>query len=299
MKIEDDLWYIRSTHLVQLAQSKKALHMKAIISHDTDHITVSEHLLKDAIIPKFLTRMHIELLNGKITIREYLLRWGDFFKNKWQNIDEVITFNNINQVPSSFFIAVNRGIGLNYSNQAAMLWIDQMRQRRCEIGLHGIEFDNLESIQRERELFASLSGSADFGIRMHYVRNSEQTYRFLEQAGYRYDSTVFGFKNPYRIGRMWEFPFQIMDGWVIEDGKRWQSRTLRQSKESTMRIIDKAKAADLQYLGIDFHDRYFSRSFNTWLEWYMWLVEYLKANKIEFVNFNQAIAELEAHEKVS
>lgn len=267
--------------------------MKAIISHDIDHITVFEHLFKDAIIPKFMTRMHIELVNGKISMREYLLRWTDFFKNKWQNIDELITFNNINRLPSSFFIAVSKGIGLNYSNTAALLWIDQMKSRRCEIGIHGIEFESFDSIQKEFELFRSLSGNDQFGIRMHYVRNTADTYSLLEKAGYRYDSTVHAFKNPYKIGAMWEFPFQIMDGWIIEDGKKWQSLDLEKSKEKTKKLIDEANAHQLDYLGIDFHDRYFSHSFNTWLEWYIWLVDYLKSNGVEFVNFDMAIHELE------
>jgi len=267
--------------------------MKAIISHDTDHITVFEHLFKDAIIPKFMTRMHIELLSGKISMREYMLRWADFFKNKWQNIDELITFNNINKVPSSFFIAVNKGVGLNYSNTAALLWIEQMKNRACEIGIHGIEFDNAHLIKCEYDLFASLTESKDFGIRMHYVRNNEQTFDLLEKAGYRYDSTIHDFTNPYKIGNMWEFPFQIMDGWVIEGGKKWQSLNLEKSKIRTIELINRAHKLNLEYLGIDFHDRYFSHSFNTWLEWYIWLIDYLKSNKIECVNFNMAIKALE------
>lgn len=267
--------------------------MKAIISHDIDHIKVFEHLFKDVIIPKFMTRMHIELFSGKISVREYMLRWADFFKNKWQNIDELITFNNINKVPSSFFIAVNKGIGLNYSNTAAMLWIDQMKHRSCEIGLHGIDFDNMEAIKKEFDLFSSLTEQNNFGIRMHYVRNDGETYQLMERAGYRYDSTEHAFKNPYKIGNMWEFPFQIMDGWVIEDGKKWQSLNLAKSKEKTKVLIDQAESLDLKYLGIDFHDRYFSHSFNTWLEWYIWLVDYLKINKIDCVNFDMAIKELE------
>src|SRR5829696_3582926 len=111
--------------------------MKAIISHDVDHITVWEHLFRDTIIPKYMTRMHIELLGGKISLREYTLRWSDLFKNKWQNVDELITFNNIQHVPSSFFIAVNKGVGLNYTNRSASLWIEQMLLRNCELGLHG------------------------------------------------------------------------------------------------------------------------------------------------------------------
>jgi hypothetical protein len=267
--------------------------MKAIISHDIDHITVWEHLFKDTIIPKYLTRMHIELFSGKISTREYTLRWSEFFKNKWQNVDELITFNNINNIPSSFFVAVNKGIGLNYSNESALLWINQMKNRNCEINLHGIAFDNPELIKKEFDLFRSFTKREDVGIRMHYVRNNESTYHLLAQAGYRYDSTEHAFKNPYKIGQMWEFPFQIMDGWIIENYKKWQSLNLVQAKENTVKLIDRAFENKLDYIGVDFHDRYFSHAFKTWLDWYMWLVEYLKNNKIEFVNFNGAIKELE------
>jgi len=267
--------------------------MKAIISHDIDHITVWEHLFRDTIIPKYLARMHIELFSGKISTREYTLRWSDFFKNKWQNIDELITFNNINNIPSSFFIAVNKGIGLSYSNESASLWIEQMKLRNCEVSLHGIAYDSPGLIKEEYDLFKELTRSENFGIRMHYVRNTESTYKLLSEAGYLYDSTEHAFKNPYKIGNMWEFPFQIMDGWIIENYKKWQSLNLLQAKENTIRLIDQAFENKLSYLGIDFHDRYFSHSFKTWLDWYMWLVEYLKTNNIECLNFNQAIEELE------
>jgi hypothetical protein len=267
--------------------------MKAIISHDIDHIKVSEHLFRDLIVPKYMARMHVELFAGHISIREYILRWSDFFKNKWQNIDELITFNNINGVPSSFFVAVNKGVGLNYTNNSALVWIEQMKLRQCEIGIHGIEFDNEELMKQEYDFFSELTGINNFGIRMHYVRNTDNTFKILDANGYRYDSTEHSFRNPYKIGNMWEFPFQLMDGWVIENGKSWQSVNLEKAKENTLKIIDRAQNENLKYLGIDFHDRYFSHSFKTWLNWYMWVVEYLRENKIEFVNYNQAINELE------
>lgn len=267
--------------------------MKAIVSHDIDHISVTEHLLRDTIVPKFMARMHIELLLGKITFREYMLRWTDFVKNKWQNIDELITFNNIKQVPSSFFIGVSKGIGLNYSNDLALVWIEQMKARGCEIGVHGIRYESLGLIKSELERFRELSGLSSAGIRMHYVRKDDNTLALFDQTGYRYDSTVHAFGDPYKIGAMWEFPFQIMDGWVIENGKSWQSNDLEQAKENTKRLIEKAQQQDLKYLGVDFHDRYFSRSFGSWLNWYTWLIEYLMSNGIEFVNFDTAIKELE------
>jgi hypothetical protein len=173
------------------------------------------------------------------------------------------------------------------------LWINQMKSRDCEIGLHGIEFNDPQLISNEASLFKQLTGIERSGIRMHYVRNTQDTYRLLSEAGYIYDSTEHAFKNPYKVGNMWEFPFQIMDGWIIENYKSWQSLKLEQAIENTKRLIGRAADEDLKYLGIDFHDRYFSHSFKTWLDWYMWLIEYLKTNKIKFVNFNMAIAELE------
>jgi hypothetical protein len=268
--------------------------MKAIISHDIDHFTPFEHLLKDAIIPKYMARMHIELFSGKISLNEYGLRWSEFLKNKWQNIDELINYNSKNNVSSSFFIAVNQGLGLSYSNKAAISWITHMQKYNCEINIHGIEFNNQNLINTEFELFKQITGKKNAGIRMHYVRNSGQTFNLLNNAGYSFDSTEHAFKNPYKIGNMWEFPFQIMDGWVIENGKKWQSVNLEKAKEKTLKLIDEAHEKKINYLGIDFHDRYFSNAFYTWMNWYTWLVEYLKANKVEFVNFDTAIKELEA-----
>lgn len=267
--------------------------MKAIISHDIDHITVSEHLLRDLIVPKFLVRSNLELAMGKISFSEYVSRWTDFLKNKWQNIDELITYNNVKQIPSSFFIGVKKGIGLSYSNPLATVWMEQVLNRGCELNLHGINYFSIDVIKEEKDLFYELSKQKANGIRMHYVRTNQETVLNLSKAGYKFDTTVHAFENPYKVGNMWEMPFQIMDGWVIENGKRWQSANLNEAIERTKKQIEKAHKHNLNYLGIDFHDRYFSKSFKTWLDWYMWVTEYLITNKIEFVNYADAVIELD------
>lgn len=267
--------------------------MRAIISHDIDHLTVWEHTT-DLILPKFVVRANIELTMGKISISEYVFRIGDFFKNKWQRIDEVIAFNESMGVPSSFFIGVNNGLGLSYPLKEAAFWIDKVSRQNIEIGVHGINYDTFEGVKKEYDDFKSSSASLhSFGMRMHYVRKNEHTLGYIQKCGYLYDSTENSFKNPYKIGNMWEFPFQIMDGWVIDKDKRWQSQSLQQAKDNTLELIDKAHKENLEYLGVIFHDRYFCDSFKTWKNWYIWLVEYLKANKVEFVNFRQAIHHLE------
>src|SRR5439155_20026993 len=136
-------------------------------------------------------------------------------------------------------------------------------------GLHGMEFNDVARIKREHAKFQKLSGLENFGIRMHYIRCDENTLGFLSQTGYTYDTTECAFRDPYRIGAMREFPFQIMDGWIIENYKKWQALNLEEAKENTLKILDKAEKNNLQYLGIDFHDRYFSHAFKTWLEWYI------------------------------
>jgi len=67
--------------------------MKAIVSHDIDHLTLSEHYFQDLIVPKFFVRSYIELLSGKISLTELFHRYGDVFKNQWQHIDELHSFN--------------------------------------------------------------------------------------------------------------------------------------------------------------------------------------------------------------
>jgi hypothetical protein len=85
-----------------------------------------------------------------------------------------------------------------------------------------------------------------------------------------------------------------MDGYLIEKPKQWQCKNLNQCIDETKKLIDKAHHENLPYLGIDFHDRYFSNSHKTWKNWYVWLIEFLSSQKMEFVNFKQAVEELES-----
>jgi hypothetical protein len=268
--------------------------VQAIVSHDIDHLTLSEHYLKDLIVPKFFIRTKIELLSGKISWAEYFHRIGDIFKNQWQHIEALHAFNAKHNVPSTFFIGVNQGLGLSYSKSQSAYWIHKMIHMGCDVGVHGIEFESLEAISAEYNLFKNISGNNTFGTRMHYIRTNDSTFKNMAKAGYLFDSSEMGFKAPYKIDTMWEFPFQIMDGYIIEKPKQWQSKNLQQACDTTKIMIDQAVDLNLPYLGIDFHDRYFSPSHKTWIDWYTWLIEYLVENKIEFVNFSAAIKQLES-----
>ncbi len=267
--------------------------MKAIVSHDIDHLTFSEHILKDLIIPKQFVRSYIEMFSGRISFTELFHRCDDLFKNKWQHIETLHEFNLKHKVPTTYFIGVNQGVGLSYTQKQATFWIHKIQEMGCDVNLHGIEFETFEKINAEFNLFKDISNLQKFGTRMHYIRTNENTISNMAKAGFEFDSSEMSFKAPYKIGTMWGFPFQIMDGYIIEKPKRWQSKNFIQSCEETKKIIDKAYDLNLPYLGIDFHDRYFSDSHRTWKDWYMWLIEYLSSQKVEFINFKQAIKELD------
>ena len=266
--------------------------MKVIISHDVDHISVWEHT-KDLILPKFIVRAKLELFSGKISLSEFFNRMGDFFQNQWHRVPEVIAANKAEGIKSAFFFGVNNGVGLNYPVEFAIPWINHAIEEGFEVGVHGIDFDSLEKVKKEYSTFKELSALNSFGIRMHYLRQNEHTFNYMEQSGYRFDASEQGYKNPYLIGKMWEFPLQIMDGWVVNGEKRYQFRNLEQCKDYTKEKIDKAINEELNVLSILFHDRYFSSSFKTWKNWYEWLLIYLKDQKFEFVTHDQAIVELE------
>lgn len=266
--------------------------MKVIISHDVDHLTVAEHVTKDLIIPKFIVRSKIEFLTGKISFIEFYNRIKEMFSNKWNGVDEVLSFNKEKGFKSTFFFGMDNALGLSYNFEMALPYINKVIDAGFETGVHGIEYVNASKIKEEYLKFKSLSKLDFFGIRMHYLRHDLNTFSKLEQAGYLFDATDSGFKNPYKIGKMWEFPLQIMDGWVMDGSKRWQTRNLMQAKEETLKLIDKAVKADLKYLSILFHDRYFSKSFETWLKWYVWLIEYLAENDFIFCTHQEAINEL-------
>lgn len=266
--------------------------MKAIISHDVDHLTASEHKF-DLVIQKYLIRSAIEWTCGYITAGEVFKRLDGIRKNRWQNLESLLKYDKENNIHSVFFVAMSKGCGLRYGLEDARFWIRKIIDEGFEIGVHGIAYDNLEEIQSEYSLFKKCSGLNAFGIRMHYLRGNWKTLDYLEDCGYLYDASMSSVRAPFKKNDLWEFPLNIMDGDILYLNRRWQNQSLRESIESTKRIIETCYRKNVPFLSILFHDRYYSESFRTWMDWYIWITSYLKENGIPFVNYSTAIRELE------
>jgi hypothetical protein len=134
----------------------------------------------------------------------------------------------------------------------------------------------------------------DIGTKARDVKIAGDELDLIRRAGYLFSSSTFALTDPYRIGTLWEFPVHIMDGYLFEKDCRWQNRTLRQAQEETDRLIRTAAAMGLRYFSILFHDFFFSDGFRQWKEWYCWLIEYIRENRIEFSDYKTAIQELAA-----
>jgi hypothetical protein len=267
--------------------------MKVIISHDVDHITTWEHKC-DLIIPKLLLRSLIELGSGYISSTEIVSRLKMIiFNNKYNNLKEIMVFNKENRIPSTYFIGVSKGNGLNYSINDARYWIKRVVNEGFAVGVHGISYDNFSDIKREYESFKSIVGTEKFGIRMHYLKQDHSTFETLNIANYLYDCTNTEMRNPFKIGKLWEFPLHLMDINVMYKNSRRQNQTLRESQDTTKRIIEEGYEAGLKYFSILYHDRFFCDGFKTWKEWYIWLIKYLKENRFKFINYDEAVIELE------
>jgi len=263
--------------------------MKIIISHDIDHLSVKEHIFKDLIIPKYIFWSVLELLKRKISFKTFCRKLtGLFKKNAWNNLEAFLKFDKKNGVDSTFFIAINNGRGLSYSRGQSERAINLIKKYNFKIGIHGIFYNSYENIKREQDDFKLISGLNEFGIRIHYLKLNKHTLKYLDRAGYLFDTTILSesLQQEYKIGRLVEIPFHIMDSYLLGPQS---DLTLEEVKNKTIELLSKAERENKKYFAILFHQRHFSEEFPQYKDWYIWLVNYCKERKYEFVNYRNLL----------
>jgi hypothetical protein len=264
--------------------------MKVIISHDIDHISVTEHLLRDFYIPKSILKKHIQLFMGDIKFNTYLSRWKDLFQNKLNNIKDLIEFDKENKIPSTFFIGMSNRLSLNYKIEEAKKWIEYIEKNGFVTGVHGIDFQNYENMQKEFKAFKLITSQKEFGIRMHYLRSDLNTRKILSKLGYSYESSIYQTRSAFSDERITCFPIHIMDSYLMTQCKYSKDQFIK-IKEITKMRIEILFKFKINFLSIILHDVYFSKSYPLIYEWYIWLIGYLKERDIELTNYHQAVNE--------
>jgi hypothetical protein len=274
--------------------------IKIIVSHDVDHITAWEHS-NDLIVPKFIVRSLIEAGLGYSSLSEFAKRSGSIIYNKWHNIESMMEFDRQRKVPSTFFIAVNKGRQLSYSLRSGAYWIEKIQQEGFDVGVHGIVFDDYAGVQKEYLLFKEYAGTDGCGIRFHDIgvrscdaKLTHENLEMLSRTGYLFSSNTFEFSNPHKVAGLWEFPIQLMDGYLFRKNRGWQNRSLQQAQQETEDLIKKAIQKGIQYFNVISHDFYFSDNFRTSKEWYRWFIDYCLERGFRFVSYREAVLELES-----
>lgn len=265
--------------------------MKVIISHDVDHLYPSDHL-KDLFFPKFWVRSAIQLFKGEIHFSTFLNRLMYVFNKRINRIPELCEFDMANDVKATYFFGMTNALGMSYKKEKALPWIQYVTERGFDAGVHGCDYQNSNKIQQEHDDFLNLSGIKHFGIRNHYVRYDDDTFRKMNEAGYLFDTTEFNkekptYKKPYKVGDMWEFPLAIMEGYVVH-------HDLTEAKKTVTELIQNTISEGGDYLTILFHDSFYNeKCYPVEKAFYEWLICFIKSLKLEFVSFKEAIKELD------
>lgn len=265
--------------------------MKVIVSHDVDHLYPSEHWT-DLIFPKLWVRSFIELLKRQISLKTFGYRLLYIFDKRMNRIPEICDYDIAHGVKATYFFGMACALGMYYKKEKAVPWIQYVRDRGFDAGVHGCDYQNLNKIQEEHDAFRRLSGITEFGIRNHYVRCDDTTFEKMNSVGYLFDSTEFNkqhpeYKDPYKVGQMWEFPLAIMDGYVMH-------HDLEKAKQQVSSFVHDSIIAGDKYLTILFHDVFYnSKCYPCEKVFYEWLIEYLQEQGLEFVSYKDVIQELE------
>jgi len=255
--------------------------MDIIVSHDVDHLYLSEHLT-DTYIPGLLLRSIKGVVKGGISPRKLPGR----FSSKLNRVKELRAFNKSFGIKETYFFGMRKGLNLSYHYTAAKPYIEfLLKEEGVLVGLHGMGYNNKELLKEEKERLESfLPAGYQLGIRNHYLRKDKNTLHFMSELGFAFDSTEYHLEQPRKIGEMWEIPISVMDAGFIGLYKN----DFEVIKQKSLRMLQEAEEKNLPYFVINFHDAYFNEAYPDYKNWYEWFIAYLHEKQYRFVNFLDA-----------
>jgi hypothetical protein len=160
-----------------------------------------------------------------------------------------------------YFMATDRSpldSGYDPREKSVQRLIHDLRRRGHEVGFHpGYQtFANQERFYQEKQRMDAALGETHYGGRQHFLRfRTPETWRFWEEAGLTYDSTLSyadheGFRcgtchpfQPFDIERdrpldLWEIPLIVMEGTL----KQYRNLTPEQGEERILTLAQRCKA---------------------------------------------------------
>ncbi len=237
------------------------------LSHDVDRTYKSY---------QFLTKTIQSLRAGNIKQSLYH-KFSIFLKNPYWNFDRIIAIEKAHDVKSTFFFLdesikfrlfkpSNWGLSLGRYEIASpkiveiIRWLDK---NGWEVGLHGsyCSYNSSPLLEKEKKRLANILGHDIIGIRQHFLKVDEETWRLQFEVGFRYDSSFgftrdIGFKNNqyhpfFPIEENQEFlviPMAIMDECLMNK---------KNIQKEYLDLMDNAERNDA-VLVLNWHQRIFN-----------------------------------------
>ena len=218
------------------------------LTHDIDHPRVRyqkfDHTMFGFLYRAVISSV-IQFCRARRSLRQVAANWkaalslplvfAGIVKDFWNQLDRYLELEK--DLASTFFVIPRKGdAGVDpqgrtnprrASRYAVADIADDVKKLLCanrEIAVHGIDaWRDCAKGREEREQIQEITGTAEIGVRMHWLYFDSKAALTLEKAGFSYDSTVgynetIGyragttqvFKNP-NVNRLLELPLHIMD----------------------------------------------------------------------------------------
>lgn len=317
-----ELILARGVALIETPAVPEGYRFIACLTHDVDHPSIRRHWFDHTMLGflyRAVVRSAFKAATGLISLNQLVTNWvaalklpfvymglaGDF----WEGFDR---YPRLEGTKSTFFVIpfkddAGRGEEGPAPGERAARYgaadiagrIHVLQSQGCEIGLHGIDaWRDSSKGRKELEEIRRVAGTANIGVRMHWLYFGPQSPAELENAGADYDSTVgynetIGFRagttqvyKPLGAARLMELPLHIMDTALF-----YPNRMDLSPKEAKIRvdaIIDSA----VRYGGcvtVNWHDRSIAPE-RLWEDFYVQLIDELKKRGAWFATAAETVA---------
>ncbi len=237
-----------SITLLEIPPLPSGYRFAACLTHDIDHAGIRHHRF-DHTIFGFLYRATIgslvDFLRGRRSAGQLAANWRAAFslpfvylgllRDFWKRFDRYTDLEQ--RLPSTFFVVPDKnrpgrnGTASAPQKRATRYDVSDVAEQiqclaaaNCEIGCHGIDSwsDTSEGAQ-ELKRIQGATNRATIGHRSHWLYQDKDSPRYLEEAGFAYDSSVgynetIGYRagttqvfKPLAATRILELPLHIMD----------------------------------------------------------------------------------------
>jgi hypothetical protein len=307
--------------LIEIPPLPSGYQFVACLTHDVDHPFIRRHRFDHtmlgfayrAVIGSAFNLMKrrissLKLLKNLFALLKLPFVYLGVAKDFWSNFDRYVEIHE--GKPSSFFIIPFRNTpglktlgtasqyrGAEYGASDVVAQVQRLLSANCEIGLHGIDaWMDAERGRKELDAIRLVTGTAELGVRMHWLFYDEHSPVALEEAGALYDSTVgynevVGYRagsgqvyRPLNAKQLLELPLHIMDTALFYPSHLHLSP--RDAAIKINEIVDNA-AQHGGCVTVNWHDRSIAPE-RLWTDTYEHLVTELERQGAWFATASQA-----------